>query len=110
MRSSITVSFAGRAPARSKAARSFALSTEKLPEIWPDPPVMGSRITGADSTLSSSTMAKGLPTLARVISAKRAAPTVSNRKLTSGSLVLGSKPTRASVRRSPASSTRSSTG
>src|SRR5580698_2848400 len=46
-RCSITVSFAGSAPARSRIARLLADSTVKLPEIWPEPPVIGSRITGA---------------------------------------------------------------
>ena len=45
-------------------------------------------MTGALMTLLSSTMAKGLPTFSRVASAKRRAPTESNLKLTTGSLVL----------------------
>ena len=36
------VSGAGNAPARSKIARSFACCTVKLPEICPEPPVIGS--------------------------------------------------------------------
>jgi hypothetical protein len=109
VRSSMTVSLAGRAPARSMAASVLAVSVEKLPEIWPAPPVIGSRMTGALSTLSSRTMAKGLPTFWRVISAKRVAPALSKRKLTTG-CELWSKLTRASDRRSPEISTRSRTG
>ena len=40
----------------------LAVSTVKLPLIWPEPPRIGSRITGAEITLSSSTMANGRPT------------------------------------------------
>jgi len=58
LRSSITVSLAGRAPARSSAESVPASWTVKLPEIWPDPPVMGSRITGALSTLPSRLLPK----------------------------------------------------
>ena len=61
MRSSITVSGAGNAPARSRIARSLADWTEKLPEICPEPPVIGSRITGAEITLR-----RDLPELARL--------------------------------------------
>ena len=50
------------------------------------------RMTGALSTLPSSTMANGWPTLSRVISPKRLAPIASNRKVTTGSLVCWSKP------------------
>ncbi len=60
VRSSMTVSGAGSAPARSRAARSDACWTVKLPLIWPAPPVIGSRITGALNTLPSSTIANGL--------------------------------------------------
>ncbi len=59
LRSSTTVSGAGSAPARSSTARSVAEAAVKLPLIWPRPPVIGSRITGALITLSSSTMANG---------------------------------------------------
>ena len=44
--------------------------------------MIGSRMTGALITLPSSTMAKGRPTFALVISAKRRAPALSNSKLT----------------------------
>ena len=57
----MTVNGAGNAPARSRMERSFADSTVKLPEIWPEPPMIGSRITGAEITLLSSTMANGPP-------------------------------------------------
>ena len=56
------VSGAGSAPARSRMARSFADSTVKLPEIWPEPCRIGSRITGAEITSLSSTMANARPT------------------------------------------------
>ena len=60
------VSGAGSAPARSRMARSLALCTVKLPEICPEPPRIGSRITGAEITSLSSTMANGLPTFSCV--------------------------------------------
>src|ERR1700742_3657858 len=44
VRSSMMVSGAGRAPARSRMARSLALCTVKLPEICPEPPRIGSRV------------------------------------------------------------------
>ena len=68
------VSGAGNAPARSRMARSFACCTVKLPEICPEPPRIGSRITGAEITLLSSTMANGLPTFSWVASANLRAP------------------------------------
>jgi len=71
LRSSTTVSGAGSAPARSSSARSVALAAVKLPLIWPLPPVIASRMTGAVITLPSSTTAKAWPTLARLTSAKR---------------------------------------
>jgi hypothetical protein len=65
----------------------FALSTVKLPEIWPDPPRIGSRITGADITSLSSTMAKGRPTFSCVARPNLRAPVLLNLKLTIGSPV-----------------------
>ena len=50
VRSSTIVSFAGSAPERSWMASWFADSTVKLPLICPEPPRMGSRITGAEIT------------------------------------------------------------
>ena len=50
VRSSMMVNGAGSAPARSRIARSLAACTLKLPEIWPEPPRIGSRITGAEIT------------------------------------------------------------
>src|SRR5918994_10517 len=47
VRSSMTVSGAGSAPARSSADSTTVSSTLKLPLIWPEPPVIGSRMTGA---------------------------------------------------------------
>ena len=46
MRSSTTVSLAGKAPERSSMARSLASWTVKLPEIWPEPPRIGSLMRG----------------------------------------------------------------
>src|ERR1700730_15096045 len=57
---------AGRAPARSRIARSFACWTVKFPEICPEPPRIGSRITGAEITLLSRVMANGFSTLGLV--------------------------------------------
>lgn len=85
-------------------------STVNEPLIWPEPPVIGSRMTGADNTLPSSTMAKGRPTFRLVISANWRAPALSNRNETIGSCVRWSKPARASTRRSPLSATLSSIG
>ncbi|MNL62718.1 hypothetical protein D3C87_1867660 [compost metagenome] len=59
----------------------------KLPLIWPLPPMIGSRMTGAVKTLPSSTIAKGRPTLSRVISANCRAPSESKVNETIGSLV-----------------------
>ena len=87
VRSSITVSLAGSAPDRSVTARSLASATVKLPLIWPEPPRIGSRMTGAETTLPSRMMAKGRPTFSCVALAKRLAPVASKRKVTIGSLV-----------------------
>src|SRR3954447_22593141 len=64
----------GSEPARSSIATLFASSRVKLPEIWPEPPVMGSRITGAEITLPSSTMANGFAIFSWVMWAKRRVP------------------------------------
>ena len=74
----MTVSGAGSAPARSRIARSLAACTVKLPEIWPEPPVIGSRITGAEITLLSSTIANGWPTFSGVACANLREPAVLN--------------------------------
>jgi hypothetical protein len=79
------------APARSRTASSVELSTVKLPVICPDPPVIACRITGAEITSSSSTMAKGAPTLAAVYSPKARAPVGLKRKVTTGCPVCWSK-------------------
>src|SRR3990170_1855077 len=84
VRSSITVSGAGSAPARSSSARSRALSTVKLPLMMPLPPRMASRITGAEMILSSSTMAKRRPTFFEVASPNLRAPSESNLKEITG--------------------------
>ena len=106
----MTVSLAGSAPARSSADRVPASCTVTLPDIWPEPPVIGSRITGALSTLPSSTMANGRPTLASVMAANSRAPVRSKRKLTTGSRVCGSNPALASDKRSPLKATLLRTG
>ena len=105
MRSSITVSGAGSAPARISSASSLAACTVKLPEICPWPPVIGSRITGAEITLLSRTMAKGCPTFSDVACANLREPELLNLKFTIGSLVRWSKPGCASVRSLPDTST-----
>ena len=105
VRSSTIVSLAGSAPARSRTARSLAPWTVKLPEIWPEPPRIGSRICGAEITLLSSTMAKSLPTLCCVAGRSAARPW-SKRKVTIGSLVRWSNAACASTRSSPETMTR----
>ena len=80
MRSSTIVSLAGSEPARSRIARSLAVSTVKLPLIWPEPPRIGSRICGAEITLSSSTIANSRPTFFCVTSPNLRAPPVVRRK------------------------------
>ena len=100
-RSSRMTSGAGRAPARSSSARSCASCTENLPLIWPLPPTMGSRMSGALMTLPSRTMANRRFTFCVVASAKRLPPAASKRKLTIGSLVRVSKDGWASTRVSP---------
>ena len=101
VRSSTIVSLVGSAPERSWTARLFAVSTEKLPEIWPEPPRMGSRMTGAERTLLSRTMAKGAPTLSFVNRPNLRAPDWLKRKEMMGSFVRESKPGCASTRSSP---------
>ncbi len=83
----------------------MAACTVKLPEICPWPPVIGSRITGAEITLPSSTMAKGCPTFSVVASANLREPELLNLKFTIGSLVRWSKAGCASVRSLPDTST-----
>ncbi len=67
-----------------------ALSTVKLPLICAEPPRIGSLILGAESTLPSRIMAKGLPTLACVTRANLLAPDPLKVMLTTGALVCGS--------------------
>ncbi len=57
VRSSMMWTGAGSAPARSTIERSFEVWMSKLPVIDASPPVMRSRITGAEFTLPSSTIA-----------------------------------------------------
>ena len=108
VRSSTMVRSAGSAPARSRTARSLALSAVKLPDIWPLPPVIGSRICGAEITLSSRMIANRRPTFCCVAWPKRCAPLLSKRKETTGSLVCWSNEACASTRFSPETMTRSS--
>ncbi len=70
-RSSMIERAAGRAPDRSKSESLFTSSWLKLPVICPRPPGISERITGAEMTLLSRTMAKGLPIFSRVTRAKR---------------------------------------
>jgi hypothetical protein len=67
-------------------ARLLADSTVKSPEIMPEPPVMGSRMTGAETTSLSSTIAKGRPTFSWVARASRRVPAALNRKRMTGCL------------------------
>ena len=87
MRSSTIVSFAGNAPARRRIARLLACSTVKRPEIWPEPPVIGPRMRGAEITFPSRTMANSLPTFSDVTSPNFWPPRILKRKLTIGSCV-----------------------
>ena len=73
--------------------------------ICPLPPRMGSRMTGALTTLPSSTIANGRLTLAWVVSPKRLAPAESKRKVTDGR-PLSSNEGCASTSRSPLTITR----
>jgi len=57
----------------------------KRPLIWPRPPVIGSRITGALMTSLSSTIANGLPTLASLTLANAIVPFPLKLKLTTAS-------------------------
>ena len=84
--SSITSNGAGKAPERKRTAKSFALCNVKFPEICPRPPGIGSRIVGADKTLSSKTIAKRSLTCSVVNFAKRRAPDASNSVVTTGIL------------------------
>ncbi len=100
-RSSTMVSLAGSAPERRMMASSLVSSTEKRPEICPEPPRMGVWMTGAETTLPSSTMAKGLPTFFWVSFPNSSAPFWLKRKVTMGSPVRLSKAGWASTRSAP---------
>ena len=101
LRSSTIVSLAGNAPDLSWMASCVAVSGVKLPLIWPRPPRIGSRITGAEITLSSSTMANGLPTLSWVNLPNLRAPALLKPKSMIGSLVRELKAGLAVVSSSP---------
>ena len=73
----MTSSFTGSLPDDRATASSFAVSTVKLPEMVAVPPMIGSLMFGADSTLLSRMMANGLPTFSVVVRAKRFAPALS---------------------------------
>src|SRR6266545_3754309 len=94
VRSSSTLTGAGSAPARSTMARSVASSVVNPPVIWARPDGIRSRITGAECTLPSRTMASRLPTFASVRSEKALAPAELNSTDTYGSLVFWSMDTR----------------
>ena len=81
------VSLVGSAPERSCTASVPADSTVKFPEICPEPPRIASRMTGADSTLLSRTMANGEPTLSLVKLPNLRAPDWLKRNEMMGSLV-----------------------
>jgi hypothetical protein len=97
VRSSITLSATGSLPERSAIASWLALSTVKLPEICADPPRIGSLMRGAERTLPSRMIAKGLPTFSWVVRAKRRPPWLSNLMLTTGRPPCWSKPWVASI-------------
>ena len=101
----------GQGAGAQHGGESVALSaTEKLPEIWPR--AAGDRFAddGRGQHLVVEHDRERPADVLRVISAKRVAPALSKRKVTTGSCVFGSKLTRASDRRSPEISTRSRTG
>src|SRR5262249_22583748 len=79
---STTLRRPGSVPDRSSRAMLWASWTVNRPDIWPEPPRIGSRMIGAESTSLSSTMANGRPTLSWVSWAKRRVPLALNRKLT----------------------------
>ena len=102
VRSSTMVSLAGSAPARSRIARSLALSTVKLPLIWPEPPRIGSRIDRRRDHLVVEHDGEGPADIGFAVTSPnlRRRP-VDRRKLTTGSLVCWSKAACASTRSSP---------
>ena len=57
---------AGNAPLLSRIASLLLSSTEKFPDMIPDPPGMWLRIVGAEITTSSKTIANGEPILSLV--------------------------------------------
>jgi hypothetical protein len=101
VRSSRKVISAGSAPARSKDRQLGRAFHREVAGDLPRPPVIACRITGAEITSSSSTMAKGAPTLAAVYSPKARAPVGLKRKVTTGCPVCWSKLGWLSVRSSP---------
>ena len=80
-----------------------------MPEIWPEPPVMGSRMTGASMILPSRMMAKSLPTLAVVTSPNSRAPTELREKLTTHWPLCGSVEAWALLRSAPSTATEENT-
>ncbi len=101
MRSSTICNGTGNAPARSSADSELVSAAVKLPEICPEPPTIGSWMTGALITLPSSTMANCRPTLSMVIFANCLAPASSKRNDTTGRPVVLSSPLFAWTSRSP---------
>ena len=71
---------------------------------------MGLMMRGAEMTFPSRMMANNLPTFSDVTSPNLCPPRILKRKLTIGSCVRGSKPGWASVKSSPCTMTRFSTG
>ena len=105
LRRSSTVRGAGNEPPFSRFTSSEAEAMVKLPSMIPWPPVMALLMRGAEITLPSRMMAKGLPMFAAVVSPKRRAPWPSKRKPIAGRL-LWSVVTLALTRFSPETITR----
>ncbi len=80
VRSSTIVNFVGSEPDSAEQQDGSCFPREVAGDLA-EPPRIGSRMTGADSTLSSSTMAKGLPTLSFVKLPNLRAPDWLKRKL-----------------------------
>ncbi|MCG3139244.1 MAG: hypothetical protein HDKAJFGB_00106 [Anaerolineae bacterium] len=77
----------GSEPYLSCTANAFASGIEKRPSMTPRPPVMGELMDGDEITRLSNTIAKYLPTLFVVWSAKMVAPPLRNSKSITGVFV-----------------------
>ena len=85
--SSIMLRGAGKAPDLNNKAKSVADWNVKSPDIWPDPPIIGSLTDGALIILPSSIIASLFPTPVLVAFPNFFAPTLSKVKDTTVSLV-----------------------